>query len=247
MMLRPFQPIPAEKIRLIVFDLDGTLIDSRRDLTNSINAMLAEFGRQPLPEEIIATYIGDGAGMLVRRALGDPEDEPLVESALAHFLAHYREHKLDHTYVYPGVFESLEAVRAAPDGRPRKMAVLTNKPVGPSVAICEALGLSPYMFRIYGGNSFASKKPDPEGLDTVIREAGVSPMETLMIGDSSVDILTARRAGAWVIGCRFGLSSQTVESIPCDCLVDAAAEWSQALGLPVAMPQSPQALDLSPR
>jgi phosphoglycolate phosphatase len=230
-MLHILNPIPAEKIRLIVFDLDGTLIDSRKDLTNSINAMLLEFGRQPLPEEIIATYIGDGAGMLVRRALGDPEDEPLVENALQHFLAHYREHKLDYTYVYPGVFDSLDAMRTTAAGEPRKMAVLTNKPVGPSVAICDALGLSPYMFRIYGGNSFASKKPDPEGLNTVIREAGVAPGETLMVGDSSVDILTARRAGAWVIGCRFGLSSHTVESIPSDCLVDAAAEWATALAL----------------
>jgi phosphoglycolate phosphatase len=228
-MLHLLNPIPADKIRLIVFDLDGTLIDSRKDLTNSINAMLTEFGRDPLPEEIIATYIGDGAGMLVRRALGDPEDEPLVENALQHFLAHYREHKLDYTYVYAGVFESLEALRTTANGAPRKLAVLTNKPVGPSVAICDALGLSPYMFRIYGGNSFVTKKPEPEGLNTLIRDAGVSPGETLMIGDSSVDILTARRAGAWVIGCRFGLSSHTVEDIPCDCLVDSAAEWAQAL------------------
>jgi phosphoglycolate phosphatase len=230
-MLHLLNPIPADKIRLIVFDLDGTLIDSQKDLTNSINAMLTEFGRQPLPEEIIANYIGDGAGMLVRRALGDPEDEPLVENALEHFLAHYREHKLDFTYVYPGVFDSLEAMRITADGTPRKMAVLTNKPIGPSVAICEALGLSPYMFRIYGGNSFATKKPDPEGLNTLIGEAGVAPAETLMVGDSSVDILTARRAGTWVIGCRFGLSSHTVESIPCDCLVDDASEWAQALAL----------------
>jgi phosphoglycolate phosphatase len=233
-MLHLHNPVPASRIRLIVFDLDGTLIDSRLDLTNSINAMLTEFGRQPLPEEIIATYIGDGAGMLVRRALGDPDDEPLVEDALQHFLTHYREHKLDHTYVYPGVFESLEAMRIAPDGRPRRMAVLTNKPIGPSVAICDGLGLSPYMFRIYGGNSFATKKPDPEGLTTLIREAEVSPQETLMVGDSSVDILTARRAGAWAIGCRFGLSSHTVEDIPSDCLVDAASEWAEALALEVA-------------
>lgn len=232
-MLHIHKPIPADQIRLIVFDLDGTLIDSRQDLTNSINAMLAEFGRQPLPEEIIATYIGDGAGMLVRRALGDPEDEPLVEDALQHFLAHYREHKLDHTYVYPGVFESLEAMRVLPDGRPRQMAVLTNKPVRPSVDICDALGLSRYMFRIYGGNSFATKKPDPEGLKTLIGDAEVLPEETVMIGDSSVDILTARRAGTWVIGCRFGLSSHTVDSIPSDCLVDAASEWAEALSLEV--------------
>ena len=230
-MLHLLNPIPADRIRLIVFDLDGTLIDSRQDLTNSINAMLAELGRGPLPEAIIATYIGDGAAMLVRRALGDPEDQPLVDRALERFLAHYREHKLDHTHVYPGVFASLDALRTLPGGTPRRMAVLTNKPVRPSIEICEGLGLASYMFRIYGGNSFATKKPEPEGLVTLIREAGVSPGETLMIGDSSVDILTARRAGTWVIGCKFGLSSQTVESIPSDCLVDEASEWADALAL----------------
>ena len=229
-MLHIAKPIPADSIHLIVFDLDGTLIDSRRDLAQSINAMLTQMDRQPLPEEIIATYIGDGAGMLVRRALGDPEEEHLVEEGLKRFLDYYREHKLDHTYVYPGVFSSLDALRRMPDGSPRSMAVLTNKPIVPSLAICEALGLSPYFFQIYGGNSFVTKKPDPEGLNALIHEAGVSPEQTLMVGDSDVDVLTARRAGAWVIGCRFGLSSHTLELIPSDCLVDTAAEWATALG-----------------
>jgi len=228
-MLHILNPIPAEAIRLIVFDLDGTLIDSQKDLANSINAMLTQMHRQPLPEEIIGTYIGDGAGMLVRRALGDPEDEHLVEEGLNRFLAYYREHKLDHTYVYPGVFTSLDSLRSMPDGSPRSIAVLTNKPIVPSRAICDALALSPYFFQIYGGNSFATKKPDPEGLNTLIAEAGVAPAETLMIGDSDVDILTARRAGAWIIGCRFGLSSHTLENIPADCLVDMASEWATAL------------------
>jgi phosphoglycolate phosphatase len=228
-MLQVTNAIPAESIRLIVFDLDGTLIDSRRDLTEAINAMLTQMNRQPLPEEIIATYIGDGAGMLVRRALGDPEEEHLVDEGLTRFLDYYREHKLDHTYVYDGVFSSLDALKTMPDGSPRPLAVLTNKPIVPSLAICEALGLSPYFFQIYGGNSFHTKKPDPEGLNALIREAGVRPEETLMVGDSDVDVLTARRAGAWVIGCRFGLSSHTLESIPSDCLVDSAAEWAAAL------------------
>jgi phosphoglycolate phosphatase len=230
-MLHILNPIPGESIRLIVFDLDGTLIDSQVDLANSVNAMLTQMGRQPLPQAVIATYIGDGAGMLVRRALGDPADEHLVEDGLNRFLAYYREHKLDNTYVYPGVFESLDALRQSPHGEVRQMAVLTNKPIGPSLAICEALGLSPYFFQIYGGNSFATKKPDPEGLITLIREAGVEPAQTLMIGDSEVDILTARRSGAWALGCRFGLSSHTLETIPSDCMVDAASEWAAALRL----------------
>jgi phosphoglycolate phosphatase len=230
-MLHVLNPIPADSIRLIVFDLDGTLINSQKDLASSINAMLTQLNRQPLPEEIIATYIGDGVGMLVRRALGDPGDEHLVEDGLNRFLAYYREHKLDHTYVYPGVFASLDSLKTRPDGSSRRMAVLTNKPIGPSRAICDALDLSPWFFQIYGGNSFGTKKPDPEGLNQLIAEAGVAPNETLMVGDSDVDVLTARRAGAWVIGCRFGLSSHTLENIPSDCLVDAASEWATALNL----------------
>ena len=223
-MADALNPIPANQIRLIVFDLDGTLIDSRKDLANSINAMLIEFHRQPLPEEIIAEYIGDGAGMLVRRALGDPDDESLVNNALASFLAHYREHKLDFTYVYDGVFDALEALKEN-----RQMAVLTNKPIRPAEDICQALGLSPYFFRVYGGNSFATKKPDPEGLTTLIREAGVEPEQTVMVGDSDVDILTARRARTWIIGCKYGLSSHTVESIPSDYLADSPLDWISAL------------------
>jgi phosphoglycolate phosphatase len=221
--------IPVEALRLLVFDLDGTLIDSRRDLVNSVNAMLDHLGRPELPADLIASYIGDGAGMLVRRALGNPDDEGFVERSLQYFLDYYRAHKMDHTHVYPGVMESLEALRLGPDGAPRKMAVLTNKPVGPSQAICEALGLSPYFFRIYGGNSFATKKPDPQGLKALIAEAGADPFETVMIGDSEIDVQTARSAGAWALGCRFGLAPQTLEAAEPDCFVDSAWDWTDAL------------------
>jgi phosphoglycolate phosphatase len=156
-------------------------------------------------------------------------DSDFLDEALTYFLDYYREHKLDQTYVYPGVFPSLDSLRFEAAGAPRPMAVLTNKPIGPSLAICEALGLSPYFFRTYGGNSFVTKKPDPEGLLALIREAGVTPQETLMIGDSDVDILTARNAGAWSMGCSYGLSPHTLDAVPPDCLVDSPADWPLAL------------------
>jgi phosphoglycolate phosphatase len=226
-MLKMNRPIPAPSLRLLVFDLDGTLIDSGDDLCASVNAMLRHFDRPALPQAVISTFIGDGAAMLVARSLGEPKDPAFLEAGLAYFLDYYREHKLDHTYVYPGVFPSLDSLRQQfPDG---SMAVLTNKPIGPSLAICEALGLSPYFFRILGGNSFSTKKPDPEGLLALIKEAGVTPEETLMIGDSDVDIRTARNAGAWSMGCTYGLSPHTLAAVPPDCLVDSPADWPSLL------------------
>ena len=228
-MFRILRSIPAASLRLLVFDLDGTLIDSGADLCASVNAMLHHFGRAPLPQAVISTYIGDGVARLVSRALGEPVEAAYLESAVGYFLDYYREHKLDHTYVYPGVFAALDSLRFEPAGATRSMAVLTNKPIGPSLAICEALGLSPYFFRIYGGNSFATKKPDPEGLRALMREAGATGEETLMIGDSDVDILTARNAGTWSMGCSYGLSPHTLETVPPDCLVESPADWPLAL------------------
>jgi phosphoglycolate phosphatase len=230
-MIERLNPLPpAESLRLIAFDLDGTLIDSRADLVAAVNATLAHLGRHPLPDLVIASYIGDGVQMLVRRALGDPEHEEIVHQAVAFFLGYYRIHKLDHTYVYEGALDAMTAIAAAlPEA---KLAVLTNKPVRPSEEICVALNLSPHCFRIYGGNSFETKKPDPLGLETLMREAGATPEQTLMIGDSDVDVLTARNVGASVIGCRFGLAPHSLADAPPDCLVDTPLEWLQALGLP---------------
>jgi phosphoglycolate phosphatase len=234
-MLRTSNALPIESLKLLVFDLDGTLIDSRQDLCNSVNATLANFDLPELTDEVIAGFIGDGAAMLIRRALAVPGelpgalDEGFFQEAFGYFLTYYRAHKLDFTTVYPGVMESLEALKTLPDGSPRQMAVLTNKPVGPAVAICEGLGLSPYFFRVYGGDSFATKKPDPLGLLTLMGEAGVTAEETLMIGDSEVDIQAARNAGVWSLGCTFGLSPDTVLVAGPDVLVDHAGEWVVAL------------------
>jgi phosphoglycolate phosphatase len=225
--------------RLVVFDLDGTLIDSQIDLSNSVNVTLAHLGRPELPHAVIASYIGDGVSMLVRRALGDPggdvHDEAYVEDALRFFLDYYRVHKLDFTYVYAGVFEALTEIRAEYPGL--AMAVLTNKPVRPSRDICAHFGLNRYFFQNYGGNSFHTKKPDPTGLLALIAEASalpgagtmISPSETVMIGDSDVDILTARNCGARSIGCSFGLAPHTLAAAGPDAIADAPAAWLEAL------------------
>ncbi len=214
--LLPPRTLQKDALRLYVFDLDGTLIDSRADLVQSVNATLQHFHRHELPAEVIASYIGDGAGVLVRRAFGDPDDTSLLDTAMHYFLDYYRIHKLDNTYVYDGVLPVLEALQKRK--QPTTLAVLSNKPVGPSRAICEAFGLAPHFFRIYGGDSFATKKPDALGLETLIREAGVTAAETVMIGDSDVDILTAQSCDAFSIGCSYGLSPHSLETVPPDAL-----------------------------
>jgi phosphoglycolate phosphatase len=229
-MIRKNRPIPGHTAKLLIFDLDGTLIDSRQDLANSVNAMLRHFQRPELPPEVIASYIGNGAPMLVRRSLGDPDDENFVQDALLYFMAWYREHKLDNTYVYEGIKESLDAIRAGRNGRPVKMAVLSNKPVGPSRAIVEALGLGEYFFQVYGGNSFHTKKPDPAGVEALLEEAGSQPEETVLIGDSDVDVLTARNAGIYSLGVTYGLAPHTLEDAPPDVLIDKPQELATVLG-----------------
>jgi phosphoglycolate phosphatase len=223
-ILRAFDPAT---IKLLIFDLDGTLIDSQLDLAHSINAMLCHFGKPELPGEVIATYVGDGAPMLVRRALGDPEDELFVQEALNYFLAYYREHKLDNTRAYEGVHEALSSIRQTNNGQPRKLAVLSNKPVNPSRAIIEGLALAEFFCQIYGGNSFPTKKPDPLGAQKLLEETGCRPQETVIVGDSSNDVLTGRNASLWTIGVRYGFAPQTLELTPPDVLVDSPEELAE--------------------
>ncbi len=212
-------------IKLLIFDLDGTLIDSRLDLIHSINAMLRHFGRPELPGEVVASYVGDGAPMLVRRALGDPRDEVFLKQALEYFLAYYRVHKLDYTQVYDGIKEALTSIHGSNGAR--SMAVLSNKPVNPSRAIVEALGLSSFFAHVYGGNSFETKKPDPLGARTLLEQTKVKAEETLMVGDSSIDVLTGRNAGLWTCGVTYGFAPHTLCEAPPDVVLDSPRELQE--------------------
>ena len=168
---RQFDP---RQIKLLIFDLDGTLIDSRLDLIHSVNAMLRHFGRPELPGDVIASYVGDGAPMLVRRALGDPRDEGIIKEGLEHFLGYYRVHKLDHTHVYDGIKAMLTAIRNS-NGIPRQMAVLSNKPVNPSRAIVEALGLASSSFTSTAETASPPRSPIRKGAQTILRETKTQP------------------------------------------------------------------------
>lgn len=205
-------------VRALIFDLDGTLIDSKLDLALSVNAALAELGRRPLPHEQIFGYVGQGAPMLIRRALGDAASEENCQRALDFFLTYYRAHMLDNTVTYPGVREGLRQLARFP------MAVLTNKPVRFSGQILAGLGIADYFRYVYGGNSFERKKPDPMGVQILLRDFGVAPREALLVGDSEIDVQTARNADAWVCGVTYGLGSARLAEFPPDILIDTLAE-----------------------
>lgn len=220
------------KLRLLVFDLDGTLIDSRQDLVQSVNATLQHLGLPQLPEAVVASYVGDGAALLVRRALGlappsqGSRPAPLpeltssqaeqLETALAWFLQHYHRHQLDCTSLYPGVEAALPALK-----KTHRLAVLTNKPLRNTMGILEGLGVLPLFDRVYGGDSFPHKKPDPAGLRALLEEFSASAGETLMVGDSHVDIRTGHNAGVWTCGVTYGFAPQSLADHEPSFVVDS--------------------------
>ena len=217
------------RIRLLIFDLDGTLVDSKTDLALSVNATLRHLGRRALEDETIYSYVGQGAEALIARAVGDGVTRQEMERGLRYFINYYGQHKLDNTTLYPGVRESLERMTNGHAGNRRVLTVLTNKPVYPSQGIIEGLGLG-HLFRfVYGGNSFSQKKPDPVGIHALLRDTGAAPREAMIVGDSDVDIVTGLRAGVWTCGVTYCFGTLQMDANPPDLLVNSFAELVDAL------------------
>ena len=192
--------------RLLVFDLDGTLIDSRRDLADAANALIVERGGAPLPVDAIAGMVGEGAALLVRRALRAAGTDLNVERDLPRFLALYDERLLAHTRLYDGTREMLEAVRPVAN-----LAILTNKPQRPTERILDGLGIASFFTQVIGGDTVHGRKPDPAGLNGLMQEMGASTDSTVMIGDSAIDLRTARAAAVRCCLVRYGFGFATAE------------------------------------
>ncbi len=215
-------------VRVLIFDLDGTLIDSKLDLALSVNAAREHMGLGALDHETIFGFVGQGAPTLIRRSLGvDPGGQPRpaptdaeIERALGYFLSYYREHMLDNTVMYPGVPEALGELAA----RGHRMAVLTNKPERFSKLILEGLGIAGHFQFVYGGNTFEHKKPDPMGVETLLRDFAAAPREAMLVGDSEIDVLTARNAGIWSCGVTYGLGAHLLGEYRPDLLLDNLAD-----------------------
>jgi phosphoglycolate phosphatase len=199
---------------VLIFDLDGTLVDSKKDLTASVNHIRHQFDLPVLSEKEIARFIGDGALMLIRRALSTKATDENVQAGLQLFLSYYRAHMLDSTELYPGVRATLDRLAGC------KLAVLTNKPVHFSCAMLDGLGIYKHFVSVYGGNSFDHKKPDPVGVYQILSDTRGQRERTWMIGDSAVDVLTGRNAGIRTCGVTYGYATASFNDVPPDFLID---------------------------
>ena len=203
----------------LVFDLDGTLVDSRADLAAAVNYVLRSFGLPELLPPTVYGYVGDGARVLIERALG-PGQGDRVPAGLAAFMDYYGAHLLDATRPYPGMVEALSSLGA----RGVTLSVLTNKPVAMSRAILEGLGLADRFLDVVGGDSLPVRKPDPAGVEYLRARAGTALAHMLLVGDSGVDVRTARAAGIAFCGVRWGLAPESLRAAGAEQMVDCPAE-----------------------
>jgi phosphoglycolate phosphatase len=221
----------------LIFDLDGTLIDSQQDLTIAVNATRFEAGLGPLEPREVAALVGEGAATLVRRAV-PTDDEVRFSHSLEFFVRFYRRHSLEHTKLYPGTSEAIERMHTAGF----TLGILTNKPVRISRDILAALNLAAKFQFIYGTRgplpgpphpegtvSFDQKKPNPVGILTMLKHTGLPPSEAMIVGDSSVDVITGRNAGIWTCGVSYGFQPESFAEHPPDWMVDSLDELAGRL------------------
>jgi phosphoglycolate phosphatase len=218
------------KYQCLLFDLDGTLVDSRIDLTNSINLMLAELGRDRLPDSSVISFVGEGARLLVERALRSTQEKPPqsweIDRALEAFRRHYGEHLLDRTTIYPEVEETLESLASIPK------AVVTNKPYEFTVALLDGIGLRSHFDIILGGDSLPERKPSPLMLLEAARRCSAAPSMSLMIGDTRVDIAAGKAAGMETCGYVSGFRGRTeLAEAGADYLIERFSELMFLVGL----------------
>jgi phosphoglycolate phosphatase len=218
-------PVPA-----YIFDLDGTLVDSRHDLATAVNLMRRDLGLPGLSLETVVGFVGDGMRRLVERALrAAPASTADVDQAIALLRGHYSEHLLDQTVLYPGVLASLEALSR----HPGHLAIVTNKPTEPARRICAGLGILRFFPQLLGGDACAKIKPDPTPLLQVLNATGADPAFSWMIGDHSTDLEAGRRAGLRRCFCRFGFGRAGTEVA--ELSVDSLTEFADhVLRRPVA-------------
>ena len=203
--------------RALVFDLDGTLVDSLDDIAHHLNAALAEHGLPARTRAEISQWVGYGAARLVERAVRDLADVPAV---LAAYRGHYHARPLIHAHLYPGIAELLDALAGS-----RQLAILSNKPDAETRAIAAAL-LSRWPFAVVAGERAGiARKPEPESVLSVLRELGVSPQDAAMVGDSEVDIATARATGMTSIAVTWGFrEAAALRAAGPDAMIDAPAD-----------------------
>ena len=188
------------KKKLIIFDLDGTLVNSRRDIANSVNFCLEKFGRLPMPEEKITAFIGDGTGRLISRVLGTSQRRP-VRKFLELFYPHYLQHCLDNTNFYPGIKKILPAL-----AKKFFLAVVTNKYQEFTEKILTGLGVRKYFSLIVGGDKTLNRKPHPEAIYYCLKRLSIGPQDTVVVGDSPNDILAAKASACWSVAVGWGFA-----------------------------------------
>ncbi|HVY28504.1 MAG TPA: HAD-IA family hydrolase [Polyangiaceae bacterium] len=215
---------PGRKVSGVVFDLDGTLVDSRRDIAEAANHALQRAGLAPLPHPELESYVGDGAPLLMARAARVDVKDPKTAQMVADFLDYYAAHPIDHTSVMPGALDALDALAAY------ALGVCTNKPRRTSVAVLKGLGLETRFKGVVAGDDLPQRKPDPAMVHETARRLGVSVTQVVMVGDGPQDVLSGRAAGALTVGVKGGIQAlERLAASEPDLIIDTLAELPAAI------------------